>query len=376
MKRIFSIAICLICVISFSNAQVVVNPIFDRSDVAAFRVQKVEITKDTTFVYCSYSAEAESWANISKGTYLYSTRDCKKYPLLKCVGLPYAPQQKTFWYDAHIDVLLCFPSVDRLSRFDIIENEGEKAFNIYGIDITRQNSASYRESELSHYANMSLFYDSSNDTLKAIQFMTKEIEAVKCIYGVKSETLMLSLINAGAIYSKYGYYDKSIDLYKKSIDIFESNHIVDNEYAIALRFAANDYYKIDDIENALLCQKKCIEARRIIGDFEEYCNELYVVSLTGEYKAITQRIDIVEQELKTLPPFAEENSNYFVEVYKKMASLYSAIKEYKYAIDYCDKAICIMKENAKEGSENYAELLALKCKYQTENEMTAEAILS
>jgi len=53
------------------NAQVVENPVFDRTDVSAFRVQKVEVKKDTTYVYCSYSAEADSWANISKETCLY-----------------------------------------------------------------------------------------------------------------------------------------------------------------------------------------------------------------------------------------------------------------------------------------------------------------
>lgn len=53
-----------------SIAQIVENPVFDRTDVPAFRVDKVEITPDTTFVYCTYQAETGSWANISPNTYL------------------------------------------------------------------------------------------------------------------------------------------------------------------------------------------------------------------------------------------------------------------------------------------------------------------
>ena len=416
MKRIISIVVCLICVISFSNAQVVINPIFDRSDVAAFRVQKVEITKDTTFVYCSYSAEAESWANISKDMYLFSIKNSKKYPLLRCVGLPYAPQQKTFRYDECIDVLLCFPSVDRLSRFDIIENEGTKAFNIYGVDITKQYNVTYRETEVSRFANMASFYDSARDTLKAIHFMTKEIEATKYINGVKSEPLIVTLLNGSLMYDKYEYYDEAIDLakqkeilhkelwgtsdwnwaihlrtfgqlfsharrydeailkYKEAIDIFESNHIVDNEYAKALRFAAEAYYQTGDSERALSCKKKNIKVLRQIGDPVEYYSGLYNLLLSSI--DVNQRIDIVEQELKSLPACADSNSIFFAEIYKQLASEYSFIAGYKNAIDYCDKAIRVLEINNMKWRVEYAESWALKCRFQRMYGMIDEAISS
>lgn len=376
MKRIISIVACLICVISISDAQVVVNPVFDRCDAMGFRVQKVEITKDTTFVYCSYSAEEGSWANISRDTYLYSTENNKKFPLLKCVGLPYAPEQKTFLHYELVDVLLCFPSISGRSKFDIIEIEGETAFNIYGVDITKHYDKTFRESEVSRIANMISFYDSAKDTLRALEFAAKEIEAIKYFCGVKSESLMLSLINFGVIYDKYGYYDNAINLYNESIDIFESNHIVDNEYALALRFASEDYYQMGDSENALLCQKKSIGARREIGDSESYYNELYNVLLGGVDKAVHQRINIVEQELNSLPNFVERNSMSILDIYKQLAFLYSTMDNLKNAIDYYDKAICLMESNFEESSEEYADLWALKCKYQTSNEMIGEVIFS
>lgn len=376
MKRFVSIMVYIMCAISFSVAQVVVNPVFDRCDAMGFRVQKVEITKDTTFVYCSYSAEEGSWANISRDTYLYSTENNKKFPLLKCVGLPYAPEQKTFLHYELVDVLLCFPSISGRSKFDIIEIEGETAFNIYGVDITKHYDKTFNESEVSRYANMASFYDSAKNTVKALEFATKEIEAAKYISGVKSENHMLSLYHAGVIYDKYGYYDKAIDLYKESIDIFESNHIVNNEYALALRFASEDYYQMGDSENALLCQKKSIGARREIGDSESYYNELYNVLLGGVDKAVHQRINIVEQELNSLPNFVDRNSMSIVEIYKQLAFLYSAMGDLKNAIDYCDKGIRITEINLNEKSEEYAELWALKCGYQQKNKMISEAISS
>ena len=60
--------VCLLICSLNVYSQIIENPIFDRTDVPSFHVDKVEITKDSTFVYCSYYAEARSWANISPDT--------------------------------------------------------------------------------------------------------------------------------------------------------------------------------------------------------------------------------------------------------------------------------------------------------------------
>ena len=129
MKKLV-VSCILLLFIGYINAQIVENPVFDRTDVSAFRVQKIEIKKDTTYVYCSYFAEAGNWANISKETCLYVRKANKKYPLLRCDGLPFSPQKKTFIFAERYNVLLCFPSIRNMSKFDLIENENEKAFNI------------------------------------------------------------------------------------------------------------------------------------------------------------------------------------------------------------------------------------------------------
>lgn len=418
MRRTITILFFILSIITKNVAQEINNPVFDRSDVPDFRVQKVVITKDTTYIFCSYSALAGSWANISKETCLYVRKANKKYPLLKCDGLPFSPQQKSFMFAERCNVLLCFSSIQNMSKFDLIENESEKAFNIYGIDISNTYQTSYQESEVARFSNMASFYDSAGDTIKALQFKTKEIEATKYVYGVKSEPLIISLLNASIMYDKYGFseqaieiakqegvihaelwgttdwnyalylrtlgqlyshakeYDNAIRSYKESIQLFESLNIVDNEYALALYFIAGDYYEIGDSENALIYQRKSLETRRQIGEAEGYITELYNVLFAGHDQAVLNRVQIVKKELESLPNFIEVNSLSLVGIYKQIASMYSLMDKNTSAIEYCNKAISIMNSTGHDNDEGYAELLGLKCKYQQRKGLKDDAIAS
>lgn len=413
MRRL-SLFYILFILISYINAQVVENPVFDRTDVPAFRVKKIEIQKDTTYIYCTFSAAAASWANISKDMYLYAKKTNNKYPILRCEGLPFSPQKKTFINDTRCDVLLCFPPIRNISKIDLIEKESETAFNIYGIDIASQYETIYQESDITHFSNMASFYESASDTIKALQYKLKEIEAVKYIHGIKSYDLSFCLTNAcimcykfgcyeqaidlviqdnvivselrgkstldyatslstlGMFYSHAKEYDKAIETYKESIHLFESLNIVDNEYVLALSQIASNYYKIDDTNNALLYQRKSLAARRQIGDAEGYIDELNNVLLVGSSNAI----QMLKMELDSLPSFVEPNSLLLIGIYKEMARQYSFIGNDTNAIDYCNKAISVMNSTGHDKSEDYAELLGLKCKYQAYSRQYNESILS
>lgn len=417
MRRL-SLFYILFILISYINAQVVENPVFDRTDVPAFRVQKIEIQKDTTYIYCTFSAAAASWANISKDMYLYAKKTNKKYPILRCEGLPFSPQNKTFVNASRCDVLLCFPSVSNIAKFDLIENEKDKSFNIYGIDLMSHYENIYQESDVTHFANMASFYESASDTIKALQYKLKEIEAVKYIHGIKSYDLSFCLTNAYIMCYKFGCYEQAIDLviqdnvivselrgkstldyatslstlgmffsnakkydraiqtYKESIHLYESLNIVDNEYVCALFEIASNYYEIGDNDNALLYQKKSLDARRQIGEAEGYFNELDNVLLEGTDKTRINRIQIVEKELDSLPNFIEDNSLPLVKIYDEIASQYSINGNNINAIEYCNKAISVMNSNEQTNSEYYAKLLGLKCKYLWFSGQIDEAIVS
>lgn len=93
-KREF-LFIVLLSLCLFSYAQVYENPTFERSDVPAFYIRKVKITKDTTYVFCSFYAVAGSCASISKDTYLRDSKSYKTFPLQRCEGLPYTPNERS-----------------------------------------------------------------------------------------------------------------------------------------------------------------------------------------------------------------------------------------------------------------------------------------
>lgn len=404
----------------FSNASVVENPRFDRSDVPSFRISKVEVTKDTTFVHCIYYAESNSWANISKNTFLRDTKTGKKYPIYKCYGIPFSPQQRTFIYDEVCEATFYFPAIKKSKRIDFIEKENEKAFNVYGIDLENSYEKEYRESELKRFSNMASFYDSVGDTVKAIQYKEKEKEASEFLYGIKSEESLLSLLGLSFIYANYGFYEEaikymeiylalqvevwgksnriyatqlsslarfyaqakkievSIAKYKESIALFDSLGIIDNEYALALRNLSDDYYYIKKFAEAFFFQGKAIQARRAIKDSELYIDELSYTLLRphGGKSDIKKRIDIIKNELNNLPEFIDNKSLNIAELYKQIALFYSFIEKNEDAISYCNNTLDLLKTNGKSKSIEYAELLALKCKFQQRGKLKDEAISS
>jgi len=305
-----------------------------------------------------------------------------------------------------------------MPKFDIIENECDKAFNIYGIDISNTYPTSYQESEVARFSNMASFYDSAGDTIKALQLKNKEIEATKYVYGVKSEPLIVSLVNASIMYDKYGFSEQAIEIakqegvihaelwgtsdwnyalylrtlgqfyshakeygnaiksYKESIQLFESLNVVDNEYALALNFIAEDYYEIGDSDNALIYERKSLAARRQIGEAEGYVNELYNVLFSGGNQAVLDRVQMVIKELSALPSFIVSNSLPIAGIYKIIASNYSLLNDHDKAIEFCNKAISIMNSTGYDNSEDYAELLGLKCRYQQRKGQKDDAIAS
>ena len=401
-----------------SHAQVIENPVFERTDVPAFHIDKITLTKDATIISCTYAAETNSWANISEETYLLDTNTKKRYPIQKCDGLPYAPEQRKFLYYERCEVILYFPSFKPRGKLDLVEKKDERAFNIYGIDINSQFEKQYQESELKRISNMASFYDSAGDTLKAILYKEEELKATQCIHGIKSEACWLSLIELSVMYDKYEnpfeaiklmeigiklyaetwgtydsfyaseigtlasfyshakMYDQAIRYYKESIVLYENLNITDEMYLSDLGSIADVYYKIGDFDNGLLYMQKVVDVRRKLGDVDGYINGLAQLLISGYDQNLSKRIDVLERELENLPDFISASSLKMVLIYKTLAvcCAYQPIQGNKEkAIDYCNKSLEILKSNDVL-TEEYAEILAQKCKYQIEGGLKYEAI--
>lgn len=415
MKYLFPLLIFVTCCME-CVAQTYIEPVFDRTDEPRLHINKIEVTKDTTFVYCTYTAEIGSWANISENTYLYNHKTHEKYSLLKCDGLPISPYKRDFTFGGVFQVLFYFPAIRDIGVFDFIENPNGKAFNIYGVDLSQHYDKPYTIADLDCFSNMSSTFDNSGNDTVAIQYKKQEVEALRFFYGIRSQYYFSSLLDLGIMYDKYGRYsdaieietlatklygntdalyaqhlfflalacshaqdyEKSIIYYKEFIELYESLGISDNLYALALNLLTCVFQDIGEDEQALYYCQKCINACRGLGNSDKYINELYNATLcVSKDKDIDKaRIQMVEDELLSLPDFVDRMSLDFVDVYDKMALLYTFQKNFTYAIEYCDKALVLLKEKGMENSERYAEILGLKCRYQSYSKLTLEAIIT
>ena len=400
MKKTLSLALMLIC-FTICEAQTIENPVFDRTDTPAFRVEKVKFAKDTTYLYCSYKADTGSWANLSADTYIQDQNTKKKYPILRCEGLPFAPIKRFFHFDEKCDVVVYFPSFKPHGKFDLIENPQELSFNIFGIDVNSQFKMQYSESELKRFTNMASFYESSGDTIKAIQYKKDELQATHYLYGEASEAYLVSLQGLGFLYNKFGFhieaikqmenalilqktvwgdsdwlyalqltnlaqiysnahkYDLSLKNYKDAIALYEKINITDNEYALALSFTSDVYNDIGDESQAILYQKKAIDARRAIGESDKYLNDLMMMLNGRESK---NRITIVENELCNLPEFVDTTSFSYTDLLKALIINLEINDDNAKAIKYCDRCLFMLQKEKSDNLIRIAEIEGYKCR--------------
>ena len=383
MRRHFTISLFLLCNL-LCFAQVIVNPVYDMTsfEVLHPHVDKIELKKDSTKVYCSINYQ-ESWSyNIPKTMFIEDLKSHKKYQITRCIGLPFEPEEKAFNYGGSFQFIFCFPHIDGLQKFNMIEDTSkDRFFNIYGIDVSRYYPQAFEESEYKRFKNMSDFYKSSGDINKFAEFEEKELSAAQYIYGNRSFAADACYIQLAHYYNETGNYDKAIDLGKQALECDSIQLGVENKeypvYAYTLGSLSQFYLNAGKDDESLQCVLKCIRIRKNLEDEKGYLNELFDLLLTGhDNDGIIKRIAVVNKELESLPNFIEAASLPIAGLYKIIAGNYSLLNDNKKAIEYCDKAIAILNSKGHDNSEDYAELLGLKCKYQQRSGLKDDAIAS
>lgn len=320
------------------SAQVIENPVFDRTDTISFRVKMVELTKDTTYLYCSLSVEPGSWANISKDTYLYDVKSGNKYPLLKSIGLPYSPRQKIFYnYDKCI-ITLCFPPIGSTSKFDLIESQEDKAFNVYGINIdTIPFGLEFKEHEVSRTIRQRDFYSNIENYEKAIFLTEQIIDGCKFLYGINSEAVFLSLANLSYYYHYLGNNYKAIDYMNEALTVASQIPNYDFANLISHLMILSDYYSdIGDfskaINNLLSFSDKIImrygensvEYGELLNRLSKYSNNM------GNYG---QALQYAEQAIRIISTIFGEQNDSYIRCLSNFATAKSNLGNYDEAID-------------------------------------------
>lgn len=242
---------CMKCV-----AQTYIEPVFDRTDVPSLHINKIEVTKDTTFVHCTYTAEAGSWARISKETYLYDHDEKKKYTILKCSGLPFSPQQRDFRFGESVQIIFCFPNIGNAKMLDFVEDPNNEAFNIYGINVKEHYENSYKRTDWEHFSRMSFLFDNSGNDSLAIQYKKKEIDSSGYIEGIKSVGYLYALADLCAIFYKYGFHQDAIITGEKVANMFETLQIKTSKYGELLSNLSTIYSNNDNYEKAIEKQEQ------------------------------------------------------------------------------------------------------------------------
>lgn len=364
------------------SSQVIKNPIYDRTcfEVLHPHVDKVELKKDSTKVYCSISWQESLSYNIPKSMFIEDLKDNKKYQIIKCYGLPFEPEERVFNYGGTFQFVFCFPYIKGLRKFNLIESPSiDRFFNIYGIDISTNYPKVFEENEYERFKNMSDFYKTSGNINKYVEFEEQELLAAQYIFGKRS-------LASDACYSQLAYYYNEIGDYTKAIDLgiqaLECDSIqfgVENkEYPVYINTLDNlsqFYQNAGDDTEALHCKQKCMTIWKSIGNEDGYLKEIYSLLFTGRDTAgIVRRIEIVEKEFQNLPDFINTTSTFLAEILKQMALYYWIIDDNKSAIECCDKSLSIYSTNGYVNNEEYAGMLSSKCKYQRNAGLNIEAI--
>lgn len=384
MIRLITILIFYMCSL-LCAAQVTINPVYDRTSLEVLHphVDKVELTKDSTKVYCSLSYQESFSYNIPKTMFIEDTKNNMKYQITKCIGLPFEPEERVFNYGGTFQFVFCFPHIENLHKFNLIQDPSkDNFFNIYGIDISTKYPKVFEEREYIRFKNMSDFYKSSGDIDKFVEFEEQELLSAQYIFGMRSFAADACYIEFAHFYNEIGDYSKAIDFGIQALECDSLLLGVENKeypvYVNTLGSLSLFYHNAGKEMESLHCLQKCIRIRRNIGDEKEYINELINLLITGGHSNddILKRIDFVNQELEDLPNFIEINSLPIASIYMRIGSLYSRMNDNKNAIEYCDKALFVMESNGYNNNEDYAELLGLQCKYQQRSGLKDEAISS
>lgn len=355
LKRMMLIIACMLyCIICV--AQTIINPVFDRMDTPAFRVEKVEMTPDTTYVHCLYRAEDHSWANISKNTRIEDVSNGTRFPILKVSGIPFSPEKRNFEDSTMVNVILYFPHINT-EKINIIENEDNESFNIYGINLKEKYETIYTDDDIAFYFNTAKSYENKEKWKLAINSFTKQLDASKFVYGLRSKECSYALFNLLLDYYELKEYEKCIELGQDVIDILgevPQDSLVIDVLARTYGSISTIYYSLKQYEMATQYKEMSTSMRKKKEGVRAVPYEQYLKDATLSYyynedfpKALLygkELVNVMEKKYK------EDGIKYgfdyinalcnLCEFYQRMSCYEEAVESGKQALKLVEEGVC------------------------------------
>lgn len=284
MKNLLFILFFVMCSIN-CTAQTFIEPVFDRTDTPNLHINKIEITDDTTFVYCTYIAETGSWANISPKTFIKDLNTNEKYYIIRCEGIPFAPAKQEFKIDTltYYPIVFVFPAITNPSKIDFIEDPANEAFNIHGINLHKSFTYIYKYDKLQTLTDsVNITLNNNNDDKLIRTYIRKQHEAFDYWYGIRSYYSSCSMYNYMQFFHQKNNYDKAIEWGKKAIDIlhdFSEDSTSLEPLARAYIYIGTAYCMKQQIETGLYYYELSLSIRRTyknvgVLSYEELLGEL------------------------------------------------------------------------------------------------------
>ena len=238
--------LCTFACCLLGSAQVIENPVFDRTCRVLFRINKIELSKDSTYLYCTINVPDDTWVNISPSTFIEDDITKRKYTIIRSDGIPFSPSVRNFDNAMKCEVTLVFPHIANTTRINLIETTEGKGFNVYGISLTDTFSNTYSLAEYDRLSNMAKFWASSDNRDKSIEIKKKEVEASRYLFGNKSNLYIAEMSQLSNLFYEYGNSGEALHWKKESTDrCYEiCARLVDS----VAQYGEKEYY-MNDIES-------------------------------------------------------------------------------------------------------------------------------
>lgn len=265
MRRLLFSVIILICLNMKSAEQIVVNPVFDRTDWINFRIDKIKIKDDTTYIYCSFFAEKEIEAYISDSMYIEEQYSGKKHSILKAENIPFPPSKIYLSDSSYLHFTLYFPSIPS-GKFNLIEDRDGKAFNIYGIDINRTYKNAYDDESINDYRELAEISEECSNWEDAIRSSLMQLEATNYVYGEQSIYASYAMFNLLYEYTSAQKYEEAVIWGEKAIEIL-NEQAKDSMSLDALSRTygtiSSAYYHLKEYDKSKQYQEKSLDLKKM-----------------------------------------------------------------------------------------------------------------
>ena len=242
MRKVLYLLTIFICTSLTTVAQTIENPVFERTNSHLFHIDKIELSNESTILYCSLVVPNNSWASISPQTYIEDVESKRKYTIIKSEGIPFSPEERNFDIGMKCEVKLVFPVLTSTSGFNLIENPEGDGFNVYGVSLSKSFPRVYSSMDYDRLLKMTQFWTSAGNPNKAVEYCKEKVEASKYMFGDFSILYISEMIQLSDLYLESGNIEESS--YSKKI-VAETCKKISHRLCTSESVQDNKYYLQD-----------------------------------------------------------------------------------------------------------------------------------